>query len=581
MKIYLRTLAFLKSRKKWAGFLMFLGFLQAIGSMVEPIFFREIIDAMINNGASVKTGEMVMNTLFIWIGVMLVLLVVQISLTYLADVLAHKLHIDIWDTAIKKVLSLSMRYHASKKSGSTMKRIERGVDNIFRAQLNFFRNELPKVFMFIILIPLIFYLHWKMALIIVILIPILSLVAAWGNLKTHKKQYEVEDLWSQASGSAFDAVANISVIKSFTAFKRITRDIYSLIMEAHEKQLNVLKWWTFMIILARGAGMLANLIVFIAGTYFYIHGEITVGEIVMFLAFGMIILSNIEALFWSLNDFLWQQNKIIQFFEIWDEVPEVQDKVNAQKMPSIKGKVEFKNVIFSHDTNSIYALKNISFRVNPGRTVALVGHTGSGKSTTVNLISRFFDIQSGEILIDDINVADVKQDSLRENIGMVFQENFLFHTSILDNLLIGKEGASMEEVKKACKAAEALDFVEKLPKGFETVVGERGVKLSGGEKQRIAIARALLKNPPILVLDEATSALDAETEQKIQKALEKLIKGRTTFIVAHRLSTIKKADKIIVFDQGKIVEEGDYQDLMTKKGHFYKLVQAQVAGFVE
>ncbi len=581
MKTFLRTIGYFKNHKLWVAGLIVLAFFQSVGSIIEPIFFREIIDAFVNLGASQETAEVVYKILSLWIGVTIVVIIINITLTYYADLLAHRLFVYVWDNAIKRALSLSLSFHASKKAGSTMKRIERGADNIFNTQLDFLRNDLPKMFAFFVFIPLLFYLHWKMALIIVGFLPVLAGVAFWGNKQTREKQDAVEEKWTRASGFAFDAVANISIIKSFTAFKHKTKEINELIMKAHAEQVLVLKWWAFLIVLSKGVGMIANLLVFVAGTYFYLHNEITVGEIVMFLGFGMIILSNIEGLFWSFNQFLWKRGKLKQFFEIWDEIPEVQDKKNAKKMSKIKGNVEFKNVSFAHDKGKIYALKNVSFKVKKGETIALVGHTGSGKTTTVNLLSRFFDIQHGEILIDNINVADVTQNSLRKNIGMVFQENFLFHTSIRDNLIIGNTKASQKELEKACKTAEALGFIQKLPKKFETIVGERGVKLSGGEKQRVAIARALLKNPPILVLDEATSALDAETEQKIQKALEKLIKGRTTFIVAHRLSTIKKADKIIVFDKGKIKEVGNYKELMTQKGAFAKLVEAQVAGFVE
>lgn len=579
MKTFLRVIGFYKLYKKWASAMVFLAFLQGVFALVEPIFYREIINTLVNSIENKVLGSLVWKILILWISLAVVVIFTQALLSYFSDVLVHKIYVKIWNRISEKVLTLSLKFHADRKAGTTMRNIDRGADNIFSLQLNFLRKSLPHIFSLIFLFPLLIYLHWKMAIIILGLVPFLSLVAAWGNVRTRKKQAEADAGWLRASGLLLDSLVNIAIIKSFTALGYKLTQVKKTVLGAHKKQLPVLKWWTFLIIITRFSAVFANLLIFGIGTWFYLKNQITIGEIVMFLSYAIMILSYIEEIFWTFNDFLWRRYKIEQFFEIWDEEPAVRDLPQAKEMPPVKGEVEFRKVNFSHE-GKIEAIREVSFHAKPGETIALVGHTGSGKSTIVNLLSRFFDVKNGEILIDGININEVKQDSLRANIGMVFQENLLFHASILENLKIGKPNATKEEIEKACRAAHTLEFIARAPKGFQTIVGERGIKLSGGEKQRIAIARALLKDPPILVLDEATSALDAETEQKIQAALAKLIRGRTTFIVAHRLSTIRNADKIIVLDRGRIKESGTYATLMHKKGYFYRLIKAQVSGFV-
>lgn len=253
-----------------------------------------------------------------------------------------------------------------------------------------------------------------------------------------------------------------------------------------------------------------------------------------------------------------------RIFEFIDEPYELTDKPNAVKADGIKGEVEFRNVSFRYEEGKETILQDVSLKVTKGETVALVGMSGGGKSTLVSLIPRFYDVSGGSLLIDGTDIRDYEARSLRNQVGMVLQDTFLFSETIRENIAIGKPGASLDEVVAAAKAANAHEFIMNFPEGYETKVGERGVKLSGGQKQRISIARVFLKNPPLLILDEATSALDLESEHYIQEAMEKLAKNRTTFIVAHRLSTITHADKIVVMENGAVVETGTHEELMAK-----------------
>jgi len=501
-------------------------------------------------------------------------------LVYFVDVIAHKLHVEIWPNIVEKVLQFSIKFHNSTPAGKLVRRIDRGADEIFWIQLVFLRHTMPRLFALFFLLPLIFFLNWKMSLVICVIMPTLGFLGFWGAKNSQSLQSSVDKKWSQATALEIDAILNISVIKSFVALKIKMHELLKVISTAHQKQLKVLKWWALMVCLAHFASIIAMISVFAFGSFLHAKGEISIGEIVMFSGFAMLAVKFVEMTFDDFQQFLRRRSWIEKFFEILDTSPEILDLPNAKNFPKkITGLVEFKNVSFSHD-GEIGTLKNVSFIAKPGETIALVGHTGSGKSTTVNLISRFFDIQNGKILIDNFEISKMKQNSLREKIGMVFQENALFHTTILENLKIGNPNATISEIHTALKKASA-DFVFDFPKKLETIVGERGIKLSGGEKQRVAIARALLKDPPILVLDEATSALDSKTENKIQAALENLTKNRTVFIVAHRLSTVKNANKILVFENGEIVESGKFNTLMRKKGKFAELIAAQISGVLE
>jgi ATP-binding cassette subfamily B protein len=255
----------------------------------------------------------------------------------------------------------------------------------------------------------------------------------------------------------------------------------------------------------------------------------------------------------------------------------VPEKDDARTLWAPRGEVRFENVSFAYPTNGTAVLSDVTFKANPGTCIALVGHTGAGKSTAMTLLQRLWDPTSGRITIDGQDLRDITLDSLRSNIGVVFQESLLFNRSIRDNLLVGRPDATEQEMEQACRMADAHEFIVRQANGYDTMIGERGTTLSGGQRQRLAIARALLKNPPILILDEATSALDAATEARVGKALKTLMQGRTTFVIAHRLSTVRDADEILVFESGRIVEQGNFNALLARHGHFADLVETQLA----
>jgi ATP-binding cassette subfamily B protein len=300
----------------------------------------------------------------------------------------------------------------------------------------------------------------------------------------------------------------------------------------------------------------------------------SVGEIVMFVSFATMLIQKLEQVVAFINSVFMEAPRLREFFDVLDAVPAVRDRPDAIDPGRLQGLVEFNDVSFSYDGKRP-AVEDLSFVALPGQTIALVGPTGAGKSTAIALLHRAFDPQSGIIRIDGMDVRSLKLAALRRNIGVVFQEALLFNRSIAENLRVGKPDATEEEMRLAASRAQALEFIDRGEKKFDTHAGERGRMLSGGERQRLSIARALLKDPPILILDEATSALDAVTEAKVNAALDEVMKGRTTFVIAHRLSTIRNATRILVFENGRVIENGTFDELVARGGHFAQLAKAQ------
>jgi ATP-binding cassette subfamily B protein len=339
-------------------------------------------------------------------------------------------------------------------------------------------------------------------------------------------------------------------------------------------QLPVLSWWAAAAIATRACATLTLFGIFVVGVWLNIEGKASIGEIIAFMNLATVLITRLEQIVGLVNFLFLQAPRLGQFFDVLDTASSVADRPHATEVGRVAGRVTFEDVSYSYD-GLRDALRNLSFDVAPGRTIALVGATGSGKSTTLSLLHRVFDPTKGRVLVDGRDIKDITLKSLRQNIGVVFQEPLLFARSVEDNLRVGKPEASAEEIALALERAQAADFVADLPQGLSTLISERGRTLSGGERQRLAIARALLKDPPILILDEATSALDAKTERQFQEALKEATRGRTTFVIAHRLATIRKADEILVFDRGRIVERGVFAELIAAGGLFASLARAQ------
>jgi ATP-binding cassette subfamily B protein len=339
-------------------------------------------------------------------------------------------------------------------------------------------------------------------------------------------------------------------------------------------QIPALSWWALVSVITRASTTLTMLSILILGIWFYLHARTTVGEIVMFMSFAGLLISRLEQAVHFSNSLVMDAPKLQEFFDVLDTEAAVRDRPDAIDPGRMRGLVEFSDVSFSYDGKRP-AVADLTFTALPGETIALVGATGAGKSTALALLHRVFDPQSGLIKIDGMDIRGLTLAGLRRNIGVVFQEVLLFNRSIAENLRVGKPDATDDELRRACQRAQFLDVIERQEHGLETLAGERGRLFSGGERQRLSIARALLKDPPLLILDEATSALDAITEAHVHAALAEVMKGRTTFVIAHRLATVRNADRILVFDGGRIIESGSFDELMRLGGHFAELARSQ------
>jgi ATP-binding cassette subfamily B protein len=473
------------------------------------------------------------------------------------------------------VLSMPLSFHGDIQSGRLMKVMLVGTDNLFGLWLTFFRDHLVTFVAGFVLLPLTVALNWRLGLLLVGLVVVFATITALVIQKTEKAQSTVEKLQTRLAGNAQDALSNVVVVQAFTRLNSEARLFGDIVKQVLDHQFPVLNWWAVVSVLTRAASTITVISIFVLGTVLHLDGKATVGEIVSFMGFATLLIGKLEGAVAFVSRLLFQMPSMGEFFEVMDAQTTVPEKPGALDLPRAQGFVAFERVSFAYPGGP-RILDGVDFRAPPGRTVALVGQTGAGKSTAMALLQRLWDPVDGRVTLDGHDLRDLTLESLRRNIGVVFQESMLFNRTIKDNLLVGRADGTQEQIEHACRMAEAHDFITRQPRGYDTLVGERGASLSGGQRQRLAIARALIKDPPVLILDEATSALDAATEARVQKALNALMAGRTTFIIAHRLSTVRDADEILVFDAGRIAERGTFETLVAQGGRFAELVRTQL-----
>jgi glucan exporter ATP-binding protein len=578
-RVYGRVIGLLKDERGLAILLALTNIAVAGLQFYEPVLFGQVIDLLSNarNKPSEYVWSEALRLLGLWAAVGLGGIAANILVSLQADRMAHRRRLAAMARYFEHVLLLPFAFHNTQQSGRLIKIMLTGVDHLFGIWLSFFRENLATFVALFIMLPLSLFMNWRLGLLLIVLIVFFVVTNAWIVSRTQVLQHKVEDFHSELAGHAGDALGNIHLIQSFVRLGAEAGHLNRIIGQTLDAQFPVLNWWALLSVLTRAASTVTVIAIFMLGTWLYIHGEATVGEIVSFMGFATMLIGRMDQAAGFVSRIFFQMPALADFFRILDTRSSVPDRPHAKNIGRAKGEVEFDNVSFSYDGRRP-ALVHFSLKVEPGKTVAMVGPTGAGKSTTLSLLHRMWDPQEGAIRIDGVDHRDITLESLRSNIGVVFQDSTMFYRTIAENLRIGKPDATQAEIEQAAKLAEAHDFILRQPHGYDTMVGERGATLSGGERQRLAIARALLKNPPILILDEATSALDAVTEARIQKALKVLMAGRTTFVIAHRLSTIRDADTIVVFEHGRAVEIGGYRELTQKGGAFARLVATQQAG---
>lgn len=481
---------------------------------------------------------------------------------------------DLRQQLYHHLLSLSLRFFADRRTGEIVSRVTNDVTTLQSTITNNLVSLVQQSLMLIGGIFFLFWLDWRLTTIILAGIPLVTLTLVYLGRKIRQISIEVQDRLADASAVVEESVGGIRIVKSFA------REAY----EDSRFTAKIEQTFTAALSRAKISAVLAPTIGFMAfmsitvtiwfGGYEVIQGRLSPGGLVAYLIYTMLVAGPVAAFSGLYSQFQAALGATQRFFELLDTSADISDSPDAYLLPKIVGRVTFENVSFEYGP-SIPVLYHISITVDPGQVVALVGPSGAGKTTLVNLIPRFYEVSEGRITIDGHDIRDVTNLSLRDQIGIVPQEALLFSDTVRENIRYGNLEATQAEIEAAARAANAHDFITEMVRGYDTLVGERGIKLSGGQRQRISIARAILKDPRILILDEATSSLDSESEQLVQEALERLMHSRTTFVIAHRLSTITNADWIVVLDKGQIVEQGTHEDLLRYEGLYYKLHSLQ------
>jgi glucan exporter ATP-binding protein len=578
-KIYGRVLGLLGRDLRIAGFLAFANLVVAGLQFLDPVLFGAVVNLLSRSGklSHAEMWHQAAMLLGIWATVGVGGILGNIVVALQTERLAHRHRIKSMGNYFRHVLALPPSFHGETHSGRLLKVMLSGTDGLFGTWLVFFRDQLSTILSAAVLLPLTLFLNWRLGLVLIVLVVLFLVFTALVMHKTEIEQQRVESLNSALAGTAQDALSNVVVVQAFTRLSAETGLFSEIANQLIHHQFPVLNWWALVNVMTRASSTLAIITIVIVGTWLHLQDMASVGEIVSFMGFAMLLIGRLEAATSFVSALFFKLPALEEYFAILDSRSSVPEKDNAQTLSTPRGEVRFDNVSFSYPASGARVLQDVSFTARPGMCVALVGHTGAGKSTAMAMLQRMWDPTSGHIAIDGQDVRDITLDSLRSNIGVVFQESLLFNRSIRDNLLIGRPDATVEEVEQACRMADAHEFIVRQKDGYDTMIGERGTTLSGGQRQRLAIARALLKNPPILILDEATSALDAATEARVSKALKTLMAGRTTFIIAHRLSTVRDADEILVFDDGRIVERGNFRALLARRGPFADLVATQLS----
>jgi ATP-binding cassette, subfamily B, beta-glucan exporter len=579
LKTYGRVLGLLGRDLRIAGFLAFANLMVAGLQFLDPVLFGRVVN-LLSRSDKLPQSQMWHEAailLGVWVCVGIGGILSNIAVALQTERLAHRHRIKSMGRYFKHVLNLPLSFHGGTHSGRLIKAMLTGTDGLFATWLVFFRDQLSTILSAVVLLPMTLFLNWRLGLVLIVLVAVFLCFTAIVVKKTETAQRRVEGLNSSLAGTAQDALSNVMVVQSFTRLSAEARLFSDIADQVIKNQFPVLNWWALVNVMTRASSTLAVISIVVVGTWLHVNSMASVGEIVSFMGFAMLLIGRLETAASFVSSLFFKLPALEDFFRILDERSSVPEKDDARRLWAPRGEVRFEDVNFAYPASGAAVLSDVSFKAHPGSCIALVGHTGAGKSTAMTLLQRMWDPTSGRITIDGQDLRDITLDSLRSNIGVVFQESLLFNRSIRDNLMVGNPDATEEEMEEACRMADAHEFIVRQAKGYDTLIGERGTTLSGGQRQRLAIARALLKNPPILILDEATSALDAATEARVGKALKTLMAGRTTFVIAHRLSTVRDADEILVFDNGRIVEQGNFNSLLARQGRFADLVETQLS----
>ncbi len=564
-----RVMPYFKKYKFILMFDLFCAALTTLTDMVLPMILRRLTNAGL--GTYSLTRKMIYRMAALLLVIKIIDLLAGYYMTKTGHIMGAKIETDMRYDVFQHLQKLSDSYFNETKVGQIMARITSDLFDITE-----FSHHCPEEYFIglikiIVSFAILVRLNTLLTVILFLSIPLMIVFASKYNRRMRKGFKEQKHHIGVLNADIEDSLLGVKVVKSFA-----NEDVEIEKFQKGNKKFLDIKSETYSSMagfntITKAFDGIMYIIVVLFGGLFLVEGKMSSGDIVAFILYVQTLLTTVRRIVEFTEQFQRGMTGIERFTEIMDQDIEIFDDEDAVDLENVKGKIEIKNVSFKYNNNNENVLNNISFTINPGQKVALVGPSGGGKTTLCNLIPRFYDVEDGEIFVEGIDVRKIKIQSLRSNIGMVQQDVYLFSGTVRENILYGKPDASEQEIIDASKAAGAYDFIMNLENGFDTYVGERGVMLSGGQKQRISIARVFLKNPPILILDEATSALDNKSEFIVQESLENLAKGRSSLTIAHRLTTVQNADLILVLTEEGIIERGTHQQLMEQKGYYYNL----------
>jgi ATP-binding cassette subfamily B multidrug efflux pump len=479
---------------------------------------------------------------------------------------------DLYDVIVR----LPFSYHDRTRTGQLISRMTGDVDHVSR----FFGFGLARLISIVLTVIgasfMLLRMNWQTALMALAIMPLMATIALKGSGSIHPRFYSLRQQFGRITAQVQENFSGVRVVKAFAREEYEISKLRRELEEFLQQRMGIIKVFALFMPAMSLLTNLGVLLILVYGGWAAINGRMSVGELVASQGYLMMLTGPMRMIGWMVVMAQQASAAAQRIYEVFDSEPDIVESPDAVELPSMRGEVCFKNVSFAYEEGSD-VLRDMDLVAHPGETVALLGATGSGKTSIVNLIPRFYDVTAGQVTVDGHDVRDVRLQSLRQQIGTVFQEAFLFSGTIADNIAYGRNGASMEQITHAAQLAQAHDFIMSFPDGYQTRVGERGVTLSGGQRQRVTIARALLLDPRILIMDDSTSSVDVETEYLIQEALAAVMRDRTTFVIAHRLSTVKNADKTIVLDSGRIVEQGTHDTLLAQDGPYRRIYETQLA----
>ncbi|MER8366595.1 glucan ABC transporter ATP-binding protein/ permease [Mesorhizobium sp. M1348] len=566
LQIYWRALGYLAADRKRVAFICGANVALAIIAILEPIMFGRVIDAISDRGS-------VFSTLAMWAGLGAFNIIAFVLVARGADRFAHQRRSEVLCQSFERVITMPLAWHHQRGTSNSLHTLLRAVETLFSLWLEFMRQHLSTAVALVLLVPTALSMDIRMSM---VLLALGALYVGIGRLvmrRTKEGQAAVERHYHKVFAHVTDSVSNVAVLQSYNRIGHETEALKRYVKNLLDAQNPVLDWWAMANALHRLSSTISMMVVLLIGAYLVTHGQLRIGDVIAFTGFATLLIARLDQMSAFANQISEARAKLEEFYYLEDSASDAAEPDGLRELVNVTGHVRFENVCFEFG-NSGQGVDDASFEVQAGQTVAIVGPTGAGKTTLINLLQRVFTPSSGRILIDGIDTRTVTRKSLRHSIATVFQDAGLLNRSIEDNIRVGRAEATYDEVHAAANAAAAQDFILSKCEGYDTVVGERGGQLSGGERQRIAIARAVLKDAPILVLDEATSALDVETEDRVKDAIDELRRGRTTFIIAHRLTTVRDADLVVFMDKGRVVEMGGFTELSLRNGRFASLLRA-------